>query len=147
MRVRGRVRVFNEGSITVGQRTRFDAVTVPTELACYQGGHLEIGQRVYINYGASISAHLLVRIDDDCTLGTYAILMDNDYHGVVDRHEPPPSAPIVLERNVWLGARVTVLKGVTIGHDSVIGAGSVVTKNIPPRSVAAGVPAHVLRHF
>jgi maltose O-acetyltransferase len=73
--------------------------------------------------------------------------MDDDYHGIEDRHSPPPPKSIILEDNVWLGARVTILKGVTIGHDSVIGAGSVVTKSIPPRSVAVGVPASVIKTF
>ena len=55
------------------------------------------------------------------------------------------SGPIILEENVWLGARVIVLRGVTVGAGSVIGAGSVVTRDIPPRSVAAGLPARVIR--
>ena len=52
---------------------------------------------------------------------------------------------MVLGRNVWLGANVTVLPGVTIGDDAVIGAGSVVTRDIPARSIAVGSPAHVVR--
>lgn len=55
------------------------------------------------------------------------------------------SAPITLEDNVWLGANVTVCGGVTIGQDSVIGAGSVVTHDVPPGQLAAGVPCRVLR--
>ena len=54
-------------------------------------------------------------------------------------------APIVLEENVWLGSRVIVLRGVTIGAHSVIGAGSVVVNDVPARSVAVGVPARVVR--
>jgi acetyltransferase-like isoleucine patch superfamily enzyme len=57
----------------------------------------------------------------------------------------PPSRPIILEENVFLGARVIVLGGVTIGRDSVIGAGSVVTRDIPPGVIAAGNPAKVIR--
>jgi len=73
--------------------------------------------------------------------------MDNDFHRLEPerRNERPDSAPIILEDNVWLGARVIVLKGVTIGEGSVIGAGSVVTKDIPPRSLAVGMPAKVIK--
>jgi maltose O-acetyltransferase len=102
---------------------------------------------VFINYGCSISASQQVRIGDDCSIGTHAIIMDNDFHEIDPgrRRLRPASAPIVLEENVWLGARVTVLKGVTIGRDSVVAAGSVVTRDIPPGTIAAGVPARVIR--
>jgi maltose O-acetyltransferase len=75
------------------------------------------------------------------------MMMDNDFHRIEPdrRDEMPDSAPIVLGENVWVGGRVIVLNGVTIGRDSVIGAGSVVSSDIPPRSVAAGVPAKVIR--
>ena len=59
--------------------------------------------------------------------------------------ERPESGPAVLEENVWLGARVIVMAGVTIGADSAVGAGSVVTRDVSPGSVAAGVPARVVR--
>jgi galactoside O-acetyltransferase len=59
----------------------------------------------------------------------------------------PPSDPVVIEDNVWIGSKVVILPGVRIGSRAVIGAGSVVTKDIPPRCVAAGNPARVLRHL
>ena len=61
------------------------------------------------------------------------------------RNETPPSQPIVLEDNVWLAARVIVLPGVTVGANTVVGAGSVVTHDLPANVLAAGVPAKVLR--
>jgi maltose O-acetyltransferase len=75
--------------------------------------------------------------------------MDNDFHRVEPerRHEVPESLPIILGENVWLGARVVVLRGVTIGAHSVVAAGSVVTRDIPPRTLAAGVPARVVREL
>jgi acetyltransferase-like isoleucine patch superfamily enzyme len=74
-------------------------------------------------------------------------MMDNDYHQVEDRTKPGTSAPIILEKNVWLGVRVVVLKGVRIGENSVIGANSVVSRDIPPNCLAGGVPARIIRTF
>jgi maltose O-acetyltransferase len=131
----------------IGDRVRLTSTLAPLELVASEGGTLEICAGTYINYGASISASLLVRIGPRCSLGTHVILMDSDFHQVEPerRNELPEAAPVILQENVWLGARVIVLKGVTIGADSVIGAGSVVTHDIPPRCVAAGVPARVIR--
>src|SRR5205085_12572052 len=119
------------------------------ELATGANGTLEIGESAFINYGCSIAAQRLVRIGPHCNIGTYVIMMDNDFHCLEPerRNEAPESAPIILEENVWLGARVVVLRGVTIGNGSVIGAGSVVTKDIPPRTLAGGVPAKIIRQL
>ncbi len=146
-RVYGWPRITNLGEILIGDKFLFFSNTVTSEMVAYPGGRLEIGSNVFINYGASLSAHQLVRIGDGCQIGSYACLMDNDYHRVEDRSQPGESSPIVLGKNVWLGVRVIVLKGVTIGENAVIGAGSVVTKDIPDNCLAAGVPAKVIRTF
>ncbi|MEI7435253.1 MAG: acyltransferase [bacterium] len=146
-RVYGRPRITNLGALTIGERFRFFNHTVPSEMVTHPQGRIEIGDRVFVNYGASLSAHQLVKLGDGCQLGSYACLMDNDYHSVEDREAPGSSAPIVLGRNVWLGVRVIVLKGVTIGDNAVIGAGSVVTHDVPANCLAAGVPARVIRSF
>ncbi len=134
------------GSLIVEDRVRLVSTVAVTELVATEGGTLEIGEGTYINYGCSISASQLVRIGPHCTIGTYVIMMDNDFHRREPerRNERPESRPIILEENVWLGARAIVLRGVTVGAGSVIGAGSVVTRDIPPRSVAVGLPARVI---
>lgn len=146
VRIWGRPSVKNWGRMVIGDRVRLVSTVAKLELVA-EGGALEIGEGTFINYGCSIGATQLVRIGANCSIGTYAILMDNDYHRLEPerRNERPESAPIVLEDNVWLGARVIVLRGVTIGAGSAIGAGSVVTRNIPPRSLAAGAPARVIK--
>jgi acetyltransferase-like isoleucine patch superfamily enzyme len=75
--------------------------------------------------------------------------MDSDFHYVelYRRDEHPPGMPVILEPHVWIGNRVTILKGVRIGYGSVVAAGSVVTHSIPPMSIAAGIPARVLRRI
>jgi maltose O-acetyltransferase len=131
----------------VGQRVQLVSTPVRLELVAMKGGTLEIGERTLVNYGGSICATESVRIGANCLIGTHAIIMDNDFHRIEPerRYEWPASRPIVIEDNVWLGARVIVLPGVTIGAGSCIAAGSVVNADIPPRSVAAGVPARVIR--
>ena len=148
-----RVRVWGKPAITVGgtlrvaDRVRIFSIPVRTELAVRAGGTLDIGSQTFINYGCSISAAELVRIGPRCNIGSHVIIMDNDFHSLDPEHrlEIPPSAPIILEENVWVGVRVTVLRGVTIGAGSVIAAGSVVTKDVPPRTLAGGLPAKVIR--
>jgi acetyltransferase-like isoleucine patch superfamily enzyme len=73
--------------------------------------------------------------------------MDNDQHGVIRRMELPQSDPVVIGDHVWIGSKAVILPGVRIGSHAVVGAGSIVTKDIPPRCVAAGNPARVLRHL
>ncbi len=149
VRVWGRPSVRNNGRMLIGDRVRLVSTIATTELVAGANGVLEIGEGAFINYGCSIAADLLVRIGPRCNIGTHVIIMDNDFHRLEPdrRHEKPASRPIILEENVWLGGRVIVLNGVTIGKDSVIGAGSVVTRDIPPGVVAAGVPAKVIRQL
>jgi acetyltransferase-like isoleucine patch superfamily enzyme len=146
-RLWGRALIDNQGEMIIGDRVRLKGTLTPVELVTGPHGRLEIGANVFINYGCSIAAFKLVVIGPDCSIGPYANLIDNDFHRIEPerRSEMPESRPVILEANVWLGSRVIVLPGVTIGRDSVIGAGSVVTRDIPPRSLAAGVPARVIR--
>lgn len=147
VRLTGKPFVINRGTMVIRDRVRLISNVATLELATEPGGVLDIGARCYINYGCSLAASKLVKLGADCHIGTHCILMDNDFHRLEPerRNERPESKPIVLEDNVWLGGRVIVLAGVTIGEDSVIGAGSVVTRDIPPKVIAAGVPARVIR--
>ena len=141
--------MVNHGRMTIGQRVQLVSTVATLELTTEPGGLLEIGERTFINSGCSIAATELVHIGADCHIGPHVMMLDNDYHCVDPerRLERPPSAPIVVEDNVWIGARVFVASGVTIGRDSCIAAGSVVTSDVPPRTLVAGVPAKVIRQF
>jgi maltose O-acetyltransferase len=149
VRLWGRPVVRNDGQMIIGNRVRLVSTITPLELVAERGGILEIGESTFVNYGCSIAATELVRIGPRCNIGTYVIMMDNDYHRLEPerRNEMPPSAPIILEENVWLGGRAIILRGVTIGAHSVVGAGSVVTRDVPPRTVVAGIPARVIREL
>jgi acetyltransferase-like isoleucine patch superfamily enzyme len=110
-----------------------------------RGGSLRIGDRTFINSGVSICAQSAVSIGSDCAIGNYSLIMDTDFHVPGDLLALPAAHPVVIEDGVWLGARVTVLKGVTIGEGAVVAAGAVVTKDVPPRTVVGGVPARIIR--
>lgn len=105
-----------------------------------------IGDYCLISPGVRISAAKSIRIGDNSMLAANVIISDSDWHGIYNRIRPfRCTKPVVIENNVWLGERVIVNKGVTIGENSVIGAGSVVTKSIPANSVAAGNPARIIK--
>jgi maltose O-acetyltransferase len=147
VKLAGRMRVINRGRMVIGDRVLLYSNVATTELAVMPGGSLTIGKGAFINYGAEICAHQLIDIGEECRIGTHCIIMDNDFHDIDwhKRDRKPPSADVVLEPYVWVGNRVTILKGVRIGFGSVVAAGSVVTKSIPPMSIAAGVPARVIK--
>lgn len=147
VRLLGHPAVSNQGSLRIGDRARLVSTIATLEIAVGPNGSLEIGERAFVNYGTSISALDRVSIGPRCHIGTHCMILDNEFHRIEPelRDETPPSRPVVLGENVWLGGRVIVLPGVTIGDGSVIGAGSVVTKDVPPRCVAAGVPARVIK--
>lgn len=105
-----------------------------------------IGDHVLISPGVRISAANSIHIGDSCMLASHAYVTDSDWHGIYDRSLPPTTlSRVVLEENVWIGDSAIVCKGVTIGRNSIIGAGSVVTSDIPANVVAAGNPARVVR--
>lgn len=147
VRVRGRVLVQNRGVVEIGNQVRFEGTTVRIELVALRGGRISVGERTYINYGTNISATKSVRIGNKCAIGQYCIIMDNDYHRVGDLDRMGDPHPVVIGDRVWLGARVIVLPGSTIGDGSVIGANSVVKGDIPAGVIAAGMPARVIRRI
>jgi acetyltransferase-like isoleucine patch superfamily enzyme len=145
--LRGRPSVVNEGTLTVGERVRLVSTVATLELVTLPGGHLEIGDNVFINFGSSLVASAHVKIGQDCLIGTHVSIMDCDFHRVEDKAWDTTGRPVVIEDRAWLGNRSMVLRGVTVGHDAVVAAGSVVTRDVPPRTVVAGVPARVIREF
>jgi len=113
------------------------------EISCGSGAKLHFGRNVFLNQGVRIACTTEVNIGDNALIGDETVILDSDYHGVSGGETK--SASVRIERDVWLGTRVIVLRGVTIGEGCVVGAGSVVTRSLPPRSFAAGVPARVIR--
>lgn len=111
------------------------------------GKNITIGKRVFINSGCKFQDQGGIIIGDDCLIGHNAVLatLNHDYDPTKRKDMHP--APIVIGNNVWLGANVTVLPGITIGDNAVVAAGAVVTKDIPENTIVGGVPARVIRNI
>jgi len=112
------------------------------------GGRIAIGRRVFLGPYVVVYGHGGVDIGDHTLVSMHCCILSSN-HTVPDRNsiirnEPDVMLPTKIGRDVWLGAGAKILGGVTIGDGSVIGAGAVVTKDIPPYSIAAGVPATVI---
>lgn len=122
-----------------------DSVTLFPPFTSDFGRNTRIGRRVFINAGCRFQDQGGITIGDDCLIGHDAIIATLQHGMAPDRRADLIPAPVVLGSNVWLGARVTVLPGVTIGDDAVIGAGSIVTRDVPAGMVAVGSPARVVR--
>jgi acetyltransferase-like isoleucine patch superfamily enzyme len=147
VRLKGRIRLAGKGEVEFGNGVSLVGNVVPIEIVCQKGAHVSIGDHTFINYGSSISAHKNIKIGRHCLLGHYLRLLDNDEHGFEQRHVPTPSAPIMIGDHVWIGSCVIILPGVSIGDHAAVGAGSVVTKSIPPNCLAVGNPARVIRQL
>jgi acetyltransferase-like isoleucine patch superfamily enzyme len=144
-RLRGKIRISGSGRLVLGNGITLIGNVVLIELISYEGACITIGDHTFINYGSSISAHRLVTIGRHCLLGHYTFILDNNEHDLRQHRMLPPSEPVFIEDHVWIGSRVCILPGVHIGHHSAVGAGSIVTTDIPPHCLAAGNPARVVR--
>jgi maltose O-acetyltransferase len=145
VRTLGRPRVENLGEMYIGDGTLLRSVNVPVELATGPAGKLEIGREVRLNYGVSVAAMGRVYIGDRVRVGPYVLIMDTEFHGAYDRDQMPAPKPIQIEADVWIGAKATILPGVTVGRGSIVGVSSVVSSDVPPFTVVMGIPARPVR--
>jgi acetyltransferase-like isoleucine patch superfamily enzyme len=108
---------------------------------------IHVGNDVFIGRGAIISASEGIRIGSGVTIGPEFMVMGGDHnfrsvgHRIFEQKEGGDNKPIMIEDDVWIGARVLILKGVRVGEGAIVGAGAVVTKSIPPYTIWGGNPA------
>ena len=137
---------MRDGSLEVGAGTLFEPhvwLTAPED------ARIRIGEGCFLNVGVMVASVRLVEIGDHCMFANGCFVTDGA-HRFDDPERPVPwqgfttKGPTRVGDNVWCGAHVVITSGVTVGERCVIGANSVVTRDLPPRSIAAGAPAKVL---
>ncbi len=123
-----------------------------TLLVCKEGS-INLGNGIGVGANSSIYAVAGNRIviGNNALIGPYNYIGGTSYH--IDRTDIPisaqghdPQGGVNIEENVWLGARCTILDGITIGHDAIVATGAVVTKDVPPFAIVGGVPATIIKH-
>lgn len=143
--------IIGDGIIVVGENVRIGRRnTWIVGFKSSKGAELVIGSRVSINYQTTISVAVRVTIGDDTLIAGNVQIYDNISHPIdpARRHEPfheSEACPVTIGRNVWLGNGAIIMRGVSIGDNSVVAAASVVTKNVPSNVVVGGNPARVLK--
>lgn len=142
---RSTLRVTGGGSITIGQRCEIHDYAM---LLTY-GGSIVIGDDCSINPFSIIYGHGGVTIGNDVRIAAHTVVIPAN-HNLGDDERPlhlsgVTARGIQIEDHVWIGAGCRILDGVTIGRNSVLGAGSVVTRSIPRNTTAAGVPARIIK--
>lgn len=111
------------------------------------GQFITLGKNIFINHDCSMLDAGGITIEDEVMIGPKVTLSTENHPLDPKDRKALISSPIHLEKNVWLGASATILGGVRIGENSIVAAGAVVTKDVPPNVVVAGVPAKVVKHL
>lgn len=125
-----------------------DAFTLIPPFYADHGLNIAIGRSVFIGAGCAFTGHAPITIADQVMIAHKVNLVTAGHPVEPDlRRSYITAAPITLERSVWIGSAATILQGVTVGVDSVVAAGAVVTNNVPPATVVAGVPATVIKEL
>ena len=141
----GRVHVSGTANIKLGKRCRLG---MEVELRTVEAGHIQIGEDTRLNRGCTLTSYAQIRIDDFTIIGEFVSIRDANHglkRGEPMRYQPHTCKPILIGRDVWIGRGSCILPGVTIGEGAVIGANSVVTRDVPDFAIAAGVPAKVIK--
>ncbi|WP_424767441.1 acetyltransferase [Paenibacillus sp. sgz302251] len=143
-RIAGKLLVKNKGEFVVGRNVSFHAMPFPSSISVSRQAKLWVGDNVFFNYGLDIGCTKSIRIGSNTIIGPMVNIIDSNFHPV-DADDRSHSKNIVVSDNVWIGRGSVILPGVTIGPNSVIASGSIVTRDIPANVLAGGTPAKVIR--
>ena len=111
------------------------------------GKNITIGKRVFINEGCCFQDQGGIEIGDDCLIGHQVVFATLNHDPVPEKRGNMTAAPIRIGNRVWIGALATILAGVTVGENSIVAAGAVVTKDVPANTVVGGVPAKIIKEI
>ncbi len=137
--------IGRNGELNLG---RFVWIGDGTKIRCHEGV-VEIGSKTVMGQECTISAYRRVRIGEQCVIADRAMFIDFD-HGIVEVERPIRlqgiyKRDVEVGNNVWIGYGACILRGVSVGDNSVIGTNSVVTKDVPANAVVGGIPARIIR--
>ncbi|MDE7412084.1 MAG: sugar O-acetyltransferase [Paramuribaculum sp.] len=111
------------------------------------GKNIKIGKHVFINSGCKFQDQGGITIGDNVLIGHNCVIATLNHALNPDHRADMIPAPVKIGNKVWIGANVTILQGVTIGEGAVIAAGAVVNKDVPPRTIAGGIPAKIIKNI
>jgi acetyltransferase-like isoleucine patch superfamily enzyme len=141
----GKPIIKNHGEIVLGNEVRIWSEFNQAKIFVGKQGKLSVGNNSRIN-GAHLSVSKKLSIGNNVRISPYVLIMDSDHHNIYDHFSGEAKiCEIIIHDDVWIASKATILKGVTIGEGSVIAAGAVVTRDVPPYTVVAGVPAKVIK--
>jgi len=141
----GRLHVSGTANIKLGKRCRLG---MDVELRTVGAGRIQIGEDTRLNRGCTVTSYDQISIGDFTIIGEFVSIRDANHgleRGEPMRYQPHTFEEIQIGRDVWVGRGSCILPGVTIGEGAVIGANSVVTRDVPDFGIAAGVPARVIK--
>jgi len=152
IKIIGKPIIINKGLIKIGEKTQLissskfygEGISPVSLYTINRNAKIEIGKNCVLQ-GTSIRCCNNVKIGNNVVFAANTKIIDHDHNTDPEKRRLYISKPIEIKDNVWIGYNVLILKGVTIGKNSIIGAGSVVTNNIPDNSIAVGMPAKVIK--
>ena len=147
--IRGHAPVIQNvrGRIELGEHVFFDAPLTPAYLDVEPGALLSIGDDTYLHDNVWLGVTDLVKIGRRVRIAPGVRILDNAYHDLHDRRARPPSRPVVIDDDVWIAFDSLINPGVHLGRGAVVGAHSVVTRDVRPFTMVAGVPAREIRQL
>lgn len=148
--------IFNDNAVSFQEKTKLiidhgGKIIIEGEVRMYTNSYIHcgdkaeivIGNNTYFNDGLKISSKHRICIGSNCAISNDVTIMDSDFH--IIENEDNVESGVCIGNHVWIGANCIILKNVKVGDNCIIGAGAIVTQSIPDNSVAAGVPAKVIR--
>jgi acetyltransferase-like isoleucine patch superfamily enzyme len=141
VRVNGAVVLQGASRVSIGPGSVLRGIPTAVELATGPSGRLDIGRDTIINSGASICAYAAMSIGDRVLIGPYVMINDTSFHDLYDRSVVPDPLPVVIERDVWIGAKASILPGVRIGEGAIVSAHALVNRDVEAYTIVGGVPA------
>ena len=136
--------IDNKGTLRLDGIVMIRSFTYRAGVTVEPGATLTIGDGSLVNQGVNIHCSTEITIGTRVQIGDLSCIYDTSFHAL-DASTPVIKAPVRIEDEVWLARNVTVLPGVTIGRGSVVATGAIVTEDVPPGVLVAGIPAKVVR--